>query len=70
MDRPNGGFGRGFSQGNGIEVHQAPTDRPQPDRPGENWSMPIKCRKKGKIVQRGHETSQALPPNIPPPMGG
>ena len=31
MERPNGGFGRGNSQGNGIRAQQTPTDRPQPD---------------------------------------
>ena len=41
MDRPNGGFRRGLSQGNGIEVQQAPTDRSQPDRHRKH-------RKKGK----------------------
>ena len=40
MDRPNGGFGRGSSQGNNIRAQQAPTDRPQPDRQEKNWSSP------------------------------
>ena len=67
MERPNGGFGRGFSQGNRIEVQQAPTDRPQPDRQGENWSMPTSIERRENGMER-HETSQALPPNVPPPM--
>ena len=40
MDRLNGGFGRGYSQGNGERVQQAPTDRQQPDRQEEEWSIP------------------------------
>ena len=67
--RPNGGFRRGFSQGNGIEVQQAPTDRPQPDRPGEDWSMPTNVERRENGTER-HETSQALPPNVPPPIVG
>ena len=31
MDRPNGGFGRGYSQDNGVRAQQTLTDRPQPD---------------------------------------
>ena len=48
MDRPNGGFRRGFSRGNEIEVQQAPTDRSQPDRQEGDWVYAHKCRKKGK----------------------
>ena len=66
MDRPNGGFGRGFSQGNGIEVQQAPTDRSQPDRQGEDWSMPINVERTENKIGR-HVTSQVPPPNVPPP---
>ena len=67
MDRPNGGFGRGFSQGNGIEVQQTPTDRSQPGRQEEDWSMPTNIERRENEIER-HETSQAPPPNIPPPM--
>ena len=68
MDRPNGGFGRGFSQGNGIEVQQASTDRSQPDRQGEDWSMPTNVERRENEIER-HETTQAPPPpNVPPPM--
>ena len=67
MDRPNGGFGRGFSQGNGIEVQQAPTDRSQPDRQGEDWSMPTNIEIRENEIERC-ETSPAPPPNVPPPM--
>ena len=52
MDRPNGGFRRGFSQGNGIEVQQAPTDRSQPDRQGEDWSMPTNIERRENEIGR------------------
>ena len=66
MERPNVGLGRGFSQGNGIEVQQVPTDRPQPDRQGEDWSMPTNIERRENGAKR-HKTSQAPPPNVPPP---
>ena len=67
MDRPNGGFGRGYSQGNGIEAQQAPTDRSQTGRQGEDWSMPTNEDRRENEIER-HETSQAPPSNVPPPM--
>ena len=67
MDRPHKGFRRGISQGNGIEVQQAPTDRSQPDRQGEDWSMPTNVERRENEIER-HETSQAHPPNVPSPM--
>ena len=67
MDRPHGGFGRGISQGNGIEVQQTPTDRSQPDRQREDWSMPTNVERRENEMER-HETSQAHSPNVPPPM--
>ena len=66
MDRPNGGFGRGFSCGNGIEVQQAPMGRSQPDKQ-EDWSIPTNVERRGNDTER-HETPQAPPPNVPPPM--
>ena len=45
MDRPNGGFGRGYSQGNGVGIQQSPTDRPQPDTQEEDWSTPANIEK-------------------------
>ena len=65
MDRPNGGFGRGYSQGNGMEAQQAPTDRSQPDRQEEDWSMPANIERRENEIER-HEISQAPPPNVPP----
>ena len=67
MDRPNGGFRRGYSQSNGIEIHQAPTYRSQPDRQEEDWSMPANIERRENEVER-HETSQAPHLNAPPPM--
>ena len=66
MDRPNRGFRRGFSQGNGIEVQQTPTDRSQPGRQEEDWSMPTNIERRENEIER-HETSQAPPTNVPPP---
>ena len=55
MDRPNGGLGRGFSHGNGIEVQQAPTGRSQPDRLEEDWSIPTNVERRENDTER-HET--------------
>ena len=65
MDRSNGGFGRGNSQGNGIKAQQTPTDRPQPDRHKEDWSMPTNVERREDTER--HETSQAPLPDVPPP---
>ena len=65
MDRPIGGFGRGYSQGNGVGAQQAPTDRSQPDRQEEEWSMPTNIGRREDTERP--ETSQAPPPNVPPP---
>ena len=67
MDRPNGGFRRGYSQGNRVETQQATTDRSQPNRQEEDWSMPTNVERRENEIER-HETSQAPPPNVPPPM--
>ena len=66
MDRPNGGFGRGYSQGNGVRAQQTPTDRPQPDRQEEDWSIPTNVERREDTER--HETSQVPPPDVPPPM--
>ena len=65
MDRPNGGFGRGYSQGNNVRTQQAPTDRPQPDRQEEDWSSPTNIERREDTER--HQTSQAPPPDVPPP---
>ena len=66
MDRPNGGFGRGFSHGNGVEVQQLPTGRTQPDRQEEDWSIPTNVERRENDTER-HETPRAPPPPAPPP---
>ena len=66
MDRPNGGFGRGFSHGNEIQVQQVPTGRSQPNRQEEDWSIPTNVERRENDTER-HETPQAPPPNAPPP---
>ena len=65
MDRPNGGFRRGYSQGNNIRAQPAPTDRPQPDRQEEDWSSPTNVERREDTER--HQTSQVPPPDVPPP---
>ena len=65
MDRPNRGFRRGYSQGNGVGAQQTPTDRPQPDRHEEKWSTPTNIERREDTER--HETSQVPPPDVPPP---
>ena len=67
MDRPNGGFGRGFSCSNGIEVQQAPTGRSQPDRQEEDWSMPTNVERR-EIIQRGMRHHELLLLMLPLPQ--
>ena len=64
MDRPNGGFRRGYSQGNDVGAQQAPTDRPQLDRQEEDWSTPTNVERMEDTERC--ETSQVPPPDIPP----
>ena len=65
MDRPNGGFRRGFSQGNNTRAQQAPTDRPQPERQEDEWSSPTNVERREDTER--HQTSQVTPPDVPPP---
>ena len=64
MDRPSGGFRRGYSQSNGTEAQQATTHRSQPDRQEEDWSVPANVERRENETER-HETSTP-PPNVPP----
>ena len=66
MDRPNGGFGRGYSQGNNMRAQQAPIDRPQPSTQEGDWSTPANVERREDTER--HETSQVPPPNAPPLM--
>ena len=65
MDRPNGGFRRGYSQGNGVETQQVTTDRSQPERQEEVWSVPANIERRENETER-HEITQPPPPNVPP----
>ena len=65
MERPNGGFGRGYSQGNNVRTQQASTDRPQPDGQEEDWSSLTNIERRED--KERHQTSQAPPPNVPLP---
>ena len=60
------GFRRGYFQGNGVGAQQAPTDRLQPDRQEEDWSTPANVERREDTER--HETSQAPPPDVPPPQ--
>ena len=66
MDRPNGGFGRGYGQGNNTRAQQqAPTDRPQPARQEDEWSSPTNVKRRDDTER--HQTTQVSPPAAPPP---
>ena len=66
MDRPNGGFGRGYVQSNNTRAqHQAPTNRPQPDRQEDEWSSPTNVERRDNTER--HQTSQVPPPAVPSP---
>ena len=60
MDRPNGGFRRGYAQGNGVGAQQAPTDRQE-----EEWSTPTNVERMEDTERC--ETIQMPPPDVPPP---
>ena len=52
MGRQNGGFSRGYGQDNNARAQQqAPTDRPQPTRQEDEWSLPPN-------VERGDDTER------------
>ena len=56
MDRSNGGFGRGYVQGNNTRAQQkAPTDRPQPTRQEDEWSLPTNVERRDNTER--HQTS-------------
>ena len=68
MNRPNRGFGRGYSQGNRTETQQATTDRSQPNRQEEDWSVPDNMERRENEIER-HEIIQPPPPSNVPPYG-
>ena len=65
MDRPNGGFRRGYTQGNGVRAQQTPTSRPQPDRQEDEWSLPANVERREDTGRC--EAIQIPPPNVAPP---
>ena len=65
MDRPNGGFGRGYSQGNGARAQPTSIDRPQLDGQEDDWSIPTNIERREDTER--HETSQVPPHDDPPP---
>ena len=67
MDKSNGGFGRGYVQGNynTRAQQQAPTGRPQPARQEDELSSPTNVERRDNTER--HQTSQAPPPAAPPP---
>ena len=65
MDRPNGGFRRGYSHGNNIRAKQTPKDRSQPVRQEDDWSSPTNLERREDTER--HQTSQAPPPDVSPP---
>ena len=66
MDRPNGGFGRGYVQSNNTRTQQqAPTDRPQTAGQEDEWSSPPNVDRRDGTER--HQTSQVPPPAAPPP---
>ena len=63
MDRPNGGFRRGYFQGNNTRAQQqAPTNRSQPAIQEDEWSSPTNAERREDTER--HQTSQALPPDV------
>ena len=66
MDRPNGGFGRGYGRDNNVRTQQqAPTDRPQPTRQEDEWSLPPNVERRDDTERQ--QTTQAPPQAVPPP---
>ena len=65
MDRPNGGFSRGYGRDNNVRAQQqAPTDRPQPARQEDEWSSPTNVDRRDNTER--HQTTQASLPAAPP----
>ena len=66
MERPNGGFGRGNGHDNNRRPQQPPsTDRPQPVRQEDEWSIPPNNERRDDVERC--QTAQTSPPAAPPP---
>ena len=66
IERPNGGFARGNGHAY-IErpQQQVSTDRPQPVRQEDEWSIPPNIERRDDMER--HQTTQMSPPSAPPP---
>ena len=65
MERPSGGFGRGNGQNNNVRPQQqTPTDRPQPARQEDEWSLPPSVERRDDTERQW--TTQPSPPAAPP----
>ena len=61
MERPNGGFGRGNGRDNNMRPQQqALTDRPQPARQEDEWSLPPTVERRDDAER--WQTTQLSPP--------
>ena len=66
MERPNGGFGRGYGRDNNMRAQQqAPIDRPQLARQEDEWSLPPNVERRDDTERQ--QTTQTSPPAVPPP---
>ena len=66
IDRPNGGFERGYAQGDNTRMQQqTSTDRPQLARQEDGWSSPTNIERRDDTER--HHMSQAPPSEVPPP---
>ena len=66
MERPNGGFGRGNGRDNNMRPQQQiPTDKPQPARQEDEWSLPPTVERRDDAGRR--QTTHMSPPAAPPP---
>ena len=52
-------------QGNNTRAQQALTDRPQPARQEDEWSLPTNVKRRNNAER--HQTTQASLPAAPPP---
>ena len=66
MERPNRGFIRGNGRDNTVRAQQqTPTDRPQPVRQEDEWSLPPTVERRDDVG--GQQTTQTSPPAVPLP---
>ena len=68
--RSNGGFGRGFSYGNGRgtggDTCQVTSGRDQQDRQEEEWSLPTSLERREEGISIGQESPHRTPPTPAP----